>query len=193
MLTFTEGFVTATLLFYIGSMAILGAIEDGVRGNPGLLVTKGVMDGTATLFLAASLGVGVLFSALPVLLYQGALTLAAGGAQALITPAMLADLSGLGRESRSSGGKGFQGFGIGGYSVGEEHDVMFETLGQVTRALPENMPRYLMGVGNPTTLVRAAREGVDIFRKRRHAARRCRWNNVQMLRRVSWSRKKSSG
>ena len=94
--TFTEGFVTATLLFCIGSMAILGAIEDGVRGNPGLLVTKGVMDGTATLFLTASLGVGVLFSAVPVLLYQGALTLAAGGAQALITPAMLADLSGLG-------------------------------------------------------------------------------------------------
>ena len=94
--TFTEGFVTATLLFCIGSMAILGAIEDGVRGNPGLLVTKGVMDGTATLFLTASLGVGVLFSALPVLLYQGALTFAAGGAQALITPAMLADLSGLG-------------------------------------------------------------------------------------------------
>ena len=94
--TFTEGFVTATLLFCIGSMAILGAIEDGVQSNPGLLVTKGVMDGTAALFLAASLGVGVLFSALPVLLYQGALTFAAGGAQALITPAMLADLSGLG-------------------------------------------------------------------------------------------------
>ena len=94
--TFTEGFVTAALLFCIGSMAILGAIEDGVRGNPGLLVTKGVMDGTAALFLSASLGVGVLFSALPVLLYQGALTFAAGGAQALITPAMLADLSGLG-------------------------------------------------------------------------------------------------
>ena len=54
------------------------------------------MDGTAALFLAASLGVGVLFSALPVLLYQGALTFAAGRAQTLITPAMLADLSGLG-------------------------------------------------------------------------------------------------
>ena len=66
-------------------------------------------------------------------------------------------------ESRSSGGRGFQGFGIGGYSVGEPHDVMFETLGQVTRALPDDRPRYLMGVGNPTTLVRAVREGVDMF------------------------------
>lgn len=68
-----------------------------------------------------------------------------------------------GQVSEGSGHKNFQGFGIGGYSVGEEHDVMFETLGQVARALPENKPRYLMGVGNPTTLVRAVREGVDMF------------------------------
>ncbi|MEG0071242.1 MAG: tRNA guanosine(34) transglycosylase Tgt [Raoultibacter sp.] len=66
-------------------------------------------------------------------------------------------------ESIAAGHKGFGGFGIGGYSVGEEHDVMFETLGDVARALPANKPRYLMGVGNPTTLVRAVREGVDMF------------------------------
>lgn len=65
--------------------------------------------------------------------------------------------------SREAGHKGFQGFGIGGYSVGEPHDVMFETLGDVCQALPANRPRYLMGVGNPTTLVRAVREGVDMF------------------------------
>lgn len=68
-----------------------------------------------------------------------------------------------GRASVEAGHKDFQGFGIGGYSVGEEHDVMFETLGEVARALPEDKPRYLMGVGNPTTLVRAVREGVDMF------------------------------
>ena len=67
------------------------------------------------------------------------------------------------RENVRDGGRRFGGFGIGGYSVGEEHDVMFETLGEVTRALPEDRPRYLMGVGNPTTLVRAVREGVDMF------------------------------
>ena len=66
-------------------------------------------------------------------------------------------------ESAARGGRRFGGFGIGGYSVGEEHDVMFETLGEVARALPVNRPRYLMGVGNPTTLVRAVREGVDLF------------------------------
>ena len=65
--------------------------------------------------------------------------------------------------SRAAGHKGFQGFGIGGYSVGEPHDVMFETLGAVCDALPQDRPRYLMGVGNPTTLVRAVREGVDMF------------------------------
>ncbi|MGI6221702.1 MAG: tRNA guanosine(34) transglycosylase Tgt [Coriobacteriales bacterium] len=55
------------------------------------------------------------------------------------------------------------GFGIGGYSVGEPHDLMFETLPAVTSALPADRPRYLMGVGNPTTLVRGVAAGVDMF------------------------------
>ncbi len=65
--------------------------------------------------------------------------------------------------SQSQGRRRFGGFGIGGYSVGEDHEVMFETLGEVARALPQDRPRYLMGVGNPTTLVRAVGEGVDMF------------------------------
>ena len=65
--------------------------------------------------------------------------------------------------SLAVGGRRFDGFGIGGYSVGEDHEVMFETLGTVARALPDDRPRYLMGVGNPTTLVRAVGEGVDMF------------------------------
>ena len=69
----------------------------------------------------------------------------------------------IGHESKQRGHKDFPGFGIGGYSVGEDHDLMFETLGQVAQALPENKPRYLMGVGNPTTLVRAIGEGIDMF------------------------------
>ncbi len=55
------------------------------------------------------------------------------------------------------------GFGIGGYSVGEPHEVMFETLPKVCSALPDDRPHYLMGVGNPTTLVRAVGMGVDLF------------------------------
>ena len=66
-------------------------------------------------------------------------------------------------ESLAAGHRRFGGFGIGGYSVGEDHEVMFETLGAVARACPADRPRYLMGVGNPTTLVRAVREGVDMF------------------------------
>ncbi len=66
-------------------------------------------------------------------------------------------------ESVAAGGRRFGGFGIGGYSVGESHETMFETLGTVARALPDDRPRYLMGVGNPTTLVRAVAEGVDMF------------------------------
>lgn len=57
----------------------------------------------------------------------------------------------------------FPGFGIGGYSVGEPHELMFESLQEVTSALPANKPRYLMGVGNPTTMVRAIGAGVDLF------------------------------
>ncbi|WP_165061221.1 tRNA guanosine(34) transglycosylase Tgt [Adlercreutzia sp. ZJ154] len=67
------------------------------------------------------------------------------------------------QDSLAFGGRRFGGFGIGGYSVGESHEVMFETLGEVARALPQTRPRYLMGVGNPTTLVRAVAEGVDMF------------------------------
>lgn len=75
----------------------------------------------------------------------------------------IARLKQIGQESVASDHKDFAGFGIGGYSVGEDHETMFETLGDVARALPENKPRYLMGVGNPTTLVRAVHEGVDMF------------------------------
>lgn len=55
------------------------------------------------------------------------------------------------------------GFGIGGYSVGEPHEVMFQTLPNVAAALPEDRPRYLMGVGNPTTLVKGVAAGIDMF------------------------------
>lgn len=66
-------------------------------------------------------------------------------------------------ESLANGGRAFGGFGIGGYSVGESHEVMFETLPEVAQSLPEDRPRYLMGVGNPTTLVESVKSGVDMF------------------------------
>ncbi|MBL1230116.1 DUF554 domain-containing protein [Enterococcus sp. BWB1-3] len=72
---FAEGFVTASLIFLIGSMAIIGAVESGVSGNHQTLYTKAVMDGFMAIMLTASLGVGVLFSSIPVFLYQGLITI----------------------------------------------------------------------------------------------------------------------
>lgn len=93
---FTEGFVSATLLFCIGSMAILGAIEDGLRHNPEILMTKGIMDCIAGSMLAGSYGIGVMFSVIPMFLYQGAITLGASWMESVITADMYANISGIG-------------------------------------------------------------------------------------------------
>ena len=93
---FTEGFVSATLLFCVGSMAILGAIEDGLRHNPEILMTKGIMDCIAGSMFAGSYGIGVMFSAIPMFLYQGAITLGASWMENVITADMYANISGIG-------------------------------------------------------------------------------------------------
>lgn len=74
---FSEGFVTCTLLFCVGPMAILGALEDGTRGDFKILAIKSAIDGLAAMGFAATFGSGVLLAALPVLAYQGTLTLLA--------------------------------------------------------------------------------------------------------------------
>ena len=93
---FTEGFVSATLLFCVGSMAILGAIEDGLRHNPEILMTKGIMDCIAGSMFAGAYGIGVMFSVVPMFVYQGAITLGASWAESVITESMYANISGLG-------------------------------------------------------------------------------------------------
>ena len=72
---FTEGFMIASLLFCMGPVAILGSIEEGINGESKLLLIKSLMDGIASMALASSLGIGVAFSAIPILIYQGSLTL----------------------------------------------------------------------------------------------------------------------
>lgn len=84
-----EGFVTTTLLFCVGAMAILGSIDSGIRHNHDMLYTKSVLDGFASVIFASTLGVGVLFSALPILLYQGSIALSATFITSWIEPAML--------------------------------------------------------------------------------------------------------
>jgi len=75
---FAEGLVTAFLVFCMGSMTVLGAVEEGLGNRPNLLLTKSLMDGFSSMALASALGAGVLFSAVPLLVYQGGLTLFAG-------------------------------------------------------------------------------------------------------------------
>ncbi|MEC1521863.1 DUF554 domain-containing protein [Neobacillus niacini] len=70
-----EGFVTATLIFVIGAMAIIGALDSGIRGDHDVLYTKGLIDGFTSIILTTTLGVGVIFSAIPVMLYQGLIAL----------------------------------------------------------------------------------------------------------------------
>lgn len=91
---FAEGFVTASLIFVIGSMGIIGSIESGVSGNHATLYTKAVMDGFLSIMLTASLGVGVLFSAVPIFCYQGAIVLAASVLVRLIPSELMTELMG---------------------------------------------------------------------------------------------------
>lgn len=67
----SEGFVTASLIFVIGAMAVIGALDSGIRGDHDVLYTKAIIDGFTAIILTSTLGIGVLFSAIPVFLYQG--------------------------------------------------------------------------------------------------------------------------
>jgi uncharacterized membrane protein YqgA involved in biofilm formation len=83
--TVAEGFFTASLIFCVGALAVVGSIQDGLTGNHDTLYTKALLDGFASVALAASLGWGVALSAISVLIYQGALTLGAGLFQNILT------------------------------------------------------------------------------------------------------------
>lgn len=93
---FTDGFVTASLIFCIGSMAILGSIDEGIRGDRTILLTKSILDGFICIPLAATYGIGVLFSALPIILYQGSITIAASQSQAFFSPEIITQITSVG-------------------------------------------------------------------------------------------------
>lgn len=93
---FSDGFVTATLTFCVGSMAIVGAIEEGLNHNHDILMAKGIIDGICAVLFAASLGVGVVFSAVVVFLYQGAISLSAFFIADWLTESTVELLSGVG-------------------------------------------------------------------------------------------------
>ncbi|WP_319468959.1 DUF554 domain-containing protein [uncultured Pseudodesulfovibrio sp.] len=93
---FTDGLITSSLIFCIGAMAIIGSLEEGINGDPTIFYTKSILDGFASIALAASYGSGVLFSFIPVLLYQGSLTLGAGFFQQYFSDLMIAQITACG-------------------------------------------------------------------------------------------------
>ncbi len=90
---FVEGFVTATVIICVGAMAIVGSIQDALLRDPTMLYAKSALDGIICLVLASSLGVGVLFAALPMGLYQGSITLLAGLIEPYLSDILIFNLS----------------------------------------------------------------------------------------------------
>lgn len=88
---FAEGFVTCTILFCVGPMAILGSLEDGLTGKVQTLAVKSVMDGLATMAFVKTFGIGPIFAAIPVLAYQGTITLGARHLEPILTNHLLLD------------------------------------------------------------------------------------------------------
>lgn len=94
--TFAQGFVTASLLFCVGAMAIVGSIDSGLRDDQSIIITKSIIDAVAAMMFASSLGVGVLFSALAVFVYQGTIEIFAGFFQDVFTDTLITQISAAG-------------------------------------------------------------------------------------------------
>lgn len=92
----SEAFITASLLYCVGSMAIMGALQDGMGGNPTILYVKSALDGVASIALTSTLGMGVVFSIIPLFLYQGGITLLAGQATAILTEPVVNEMNAVG-------------------------------------------------------------------------------------------------
>ncbi len=91
--TFSQGFISTSLIFCVGSMAILGSINDGLRGDSTILITKAILDATVSIVFASTMGIGVMFSALTVGVYQGLITLCASLLAPYLTPVVIAQMS----------------------------------------------------------------------------------------------------
>ena len=93
---FTEGFVTAFLLYCVGAMSITGSIEAGLNHNYKIIIVKGVLDGVSSISFAATMGIGVAFSTVPMLLYQGGITLLAGWVGPYLPEAVITEMTAVG-------------------------------------------------------------------------------------------------
>ena len=93
---FSESFVNAFLLFCVGAMTITGAIDAGMNGDYSTIISKSVLDGVTSISFAATMGAGVAFSVIPLFIYQGAITLLAGGVGPYLPPAVITEMSAVG-------------------------------------------------------------------------------------------------
>ncbi len=93
---FAKGFILASLLFCTGSMAIVGSLNSGLSGNHEMLFAKSALDGVTSIIFASSMGIGVAFSAVPVFLYEGAITLGASFVKDWLTPDIIREMSAVG-------------------------------------------------------------------------------------------------
>lgn len=91
--TFAEGMVTASLIFVVGAMAVVGSLDNGIRGDNSTLVAKGVIDCITSVVLASTLGIGVMFSAVPVFVYQGAIALLGVFIEPYLTAVVISQMS----------------------------------------------------------------------------------------------------
>ncbi len=94
--TFAQGFVTASLVFCVGAMAVVGALDSGIRGDHSTLIAKSALDGVAAAVFASSMGVGVMLSAVPVLVYQGLIALLGTVVAPLLSDSVITEMSAVG-------------------------------------------------------------------------------------------------
>lgn len=94
--TFAKGFVTASLVYCVGAMAVVGALDSGIRGDHSTLIAKAMLDGVSAIVFSSSLGIGVMLSAVPVLLYQGAIALLGNAIAPLLSDVVITEMSAVG-------------------------------------------------------------------------------------------------
>ncbi len=94
--SFSEGFVTTSLIYCVGAMAIVGALESGLTGNHETLFAKSILDGITSVIFASTFGIGVVFSGVSVFIYQGIITIAASSLKELLTDSVITEMSAVG-------------------------------------------------------------------------------------------------
>lgn len=95
-ISISEGFVTSSLLFCVGAMAVVGSLESGLQGNNTTLFAKSILDGISAIIFASSLGIGVMLSSVAILIYQGSITLLAGALSTVLTTNVISNMSAVG-------------------------------------------------------------------------------------------------